>query len=120
MIEANRVKPRNANPNDPFLLRGLLQCECGSRMASTCGGVRKYRYYDCWWVRMTPKMKSQIVNQKTCKMPRVRAEELEVKVLGDLKFYLGHPSQLIHMLEKEVQAENLKGLTDELNILQVK
>lgn len=119
-MQANRDKffaPPHVSPDDPFLLRGLILCKCGSRMLARTD--RNGRYYACLWTpSQKPKLKTH--EHKSCDMPRQRAEQIEQEVLTRIEFYLRRPERILSQIKDEEGQviklqKNLTGLQASLD-----
>ena len=72
LLPGTRHAPRPKAQKYPYILAGLVYCDCGKRMtpASAYGRNGRYNYYQC-------------TDTKDCRQ-RVRAEKVEAKVLDTL------------------------------------
>ena len=81
-IKENTLKwKRLEGSRDPYLLRKLLKCECGS-LLQCC--LHHLRYYKCAISKMSEKARLASNSKKTCSLPYVNAIEIETMVLDDI------------------------------------
>jgi site-specific DNA recombinase len=66
---------------DPYLLRRLLKCECGS-LLQCCR--HNMRYYACRASKMSEKARLASNSKKNCSLPYVNAAEIETLILDDI------------------------------------
>ena len=66
---------------DPYLLRKLLKCECGS-LLQCCR--HNMRYYACRASKMSEKARLASNLRKNCSLPYVNAAEIETLILDDI------------------------------------
>jgi site-specific DNA recombinase len=91
--------PRHLKKEDPFLLRGLLQCKCGSKILSQQDQrYRKPRRYICHWSRRKHEQ------HKKCDLPFLDAPKLEKLVLNKIKMLMLRPDKIIRQLKSEEES----------------
>ncbi len=101
-MEERRIpRPAYISDNDPYLLRKLLQCEeCQHTIYpySIKSKGKVLRYYICYLGHMNPALKMIANTEKKCLLPIIRAEEIEGKVLNDIRAYLLKSEEMIPTL----------------------
>ena len=81
-IKENTKKFDNYEPErDPFILRGLLKCECGSSLSCT---KFKQRYYECFVSKISQRERLASNLKRTCSLPYINAVEIENYVLNSI------------------------------------
>jgi site-specific DNA recombinase len=81
-IWKNTIKSKKIEADkDPFLLRKLLKCECGS-LLQCCR--HNLRYYSCHVSKINKKDRLASNLKKTCSLPYVNAAEIEGLVLDEI------------------------------------
>jgi site-specific DNA recombinase len=120
----NIVKGKRISIARDYWLRDLLVCaECGATIKPHHGSTRKNgtfpRYYSCSWAS-TSKKGLKAAGKSKCKLPIIKAEEIESQVWGSLinKLSFGGfelrgdycPSYLERILESENYEKQIKEL----------
>ncbi len=106
ILKANRNRKKSSPLRWPYLLSGMLYCDCGHRLSgkSAHGNGGKIAYYDHAW-----KAKIEgVINDKgtRCNPQRVLAQKLEPIVWGAVKDFLLVPEFFTEiLLEAHAQSE---------------
>jgi site-specific DNA recombinase len=109
-IKRNIIKWGKINASkDSYLLRKLLECECGS-LLQCCR--HKMRYYACRSSKMSEKARLASNSKKRCSLPYVNANEIEKLILNEIwRFFLLSVKDIVDRKSSDqiTEEENLKG-----------
>jgi DNA invertase Pin-like site-specific DNA recombinase len=88
-VESNKVKGKRITASRDYWLRDLLVCgECGAVIKPSHGSYRKDgtfpRYYTCYWSQASEKELRMHKKARRCRIPYIKAEELEEAVWFDV------------------------------------
>jgi site-specific DNA recombinase len=98
-----RMPPRIAN--GPTLLAGVARCgHCGAALIQNTGKSGAYRYYCC-----SRKLKE---GATSCRGLRMRMEDLDQTVIGEVSKRVLEPQRLTEMLRDYVKASARKGVAE--------
>jgi site-specific DNA recombinase len=110
-------KRRIAPENDPFFLRGLLECgHCGSKVhvAYTKGKDKIFRYYQCVWSqKKTPPRRPKRIKER-CPLPLIDAQKLEDMVFREIVQFFMFPEQIARHWQAEMESSPVKSLGEQL------
>lgn len=106
ILKANRSRKKSSPKRHPYLLSGLLHCQCGHRMSgkSAHGNGGKIAYYDHTWSAKLGSVSGKPVIK--CDPHRLLADKLEPVVWKAVKDFLTVPEFFSEiLLEAKTQSE---------------
>lgn len=106
ILKKNKSRKKSSPQRWPYLLSGMLHCQCGHRMSgkSAHGNGGKIAYYDHAWTAKIESVTDQ--KSKRCDPQRVLAEKLEPIVWKAVKDFLMVPEFFTEiLLEAQTQSE---------------
>jgi site-specific DNA recombinase len=113
-IKKNIIKWGKINASkDPYLLRKLLQCECGS-LLQCCR--HNMRYYACRSSKMSEKARLASNSKKRCCLPYVNANEIENLIWSEIwRCFLLSVKNIMEGKSNDLitKEENLEGTLSE-------
>lgn len=91
MLKSNRARKKSSPKRFPFLVSGILFCQCGHRLSgkSAHGNAGKIPYYDHAWTAKLENVSAKTT--KRCDPHRVLAKKLEPVVWEAVKDFLLKP-----------------------------
>ncbi len=106
ILKKNKSRKKSSPQRHPYLLSGLLHCQCGHRLSgkSAHGNGGKIPYYDHAWAAKLGSVSSKL--HVSCDPVRVLADKLEPVVWRAVKEFLLEPEFFSEiLLEAKAQSE---------------
>ena len=109
---AYNQKMAKRNCRHDYLLRGMIECGCGSAMGGRYKKSCDHRYYDCLW----DTNHHVGIEHRVCHQRLVRADVIEEKVWGYIEKFFFDAEQFERSLQiaQQNQIDNLASLREEL------